>query len=89
MMRANLVRLDSDEDEAGGLILNTGEGLGARELGDVDDDEDDFSVSRAMMNPFSPNFTSRPASRAWSRTPTTTRSVMPPKFLLFEKYQSA
>ncbi|MCY0986032.1 segregation/condensation protein A [Nannocystis sp. ILAH1] len=35
------VRSDSDEDEAGGLFLNTGEGLGARELGDVDDDEDD------------------------------------------------
>ncbi|WP_434415219.1 hypothetical protein [Nannocystis pusilla] len=35
------VRSDSDEDEAGGLFLNTGEGLGARELGDVDEDEDD------------------------------------------------
>ncbi|PCC66785.1 condensin subunit ScpA [Nannocystis exedens] len=35
------VGLDSDDDEAGGLFLNTGEGLGARELGDVDDDEDD------------------------------------------------
>lgn len=32
---------DSDEEEAGGLFLNTGEGLGGRELGDVDDDEDD------------------------------------------------
>ncbi|MFZ6179423.1 segregation/condensation protein A [Nannocystis pusilla] len=35
------VRSDSDEDEAGGLFLNTGEGLGARELGDVDEDEGD------------------------------------------------
>ncbi|MCY1006422.1 segregation/condensation protein A [Nannocystis pusilla] len=35
------VRSDSDEDEAGGLFLNTGEGLGARELGDVDEDEDE------------------------------------------------
>ncbi|WAS98627.1 segregation/condensation protein A [Nannocystis punicea] len=35
------VHSDSDEDAAGGLFLNTGEGLGARELGEVDDDEDD------------------------------------------------
>ena len=47
-----------------------------------------FSVSRAMMNPLRPNFTSRRAARACSRT-STTCSVTPAKSLPLEKYQSA
>ncbi|MCY1058299.1 segregation/condensation protein A [Nannocystis sp. SCPEA4] len=34
------VRSDSDEEAVGGLFLNTGEGLGGRELGEVDDEDD-------------------------------------------------
>jgi len=37
---AEAVLSDSDEEAAGGLFLNTGKGLGARELGEVDDEDD-------------------------------------------------